>query len=59
MTNNSLARAEMHYIIARLLWNFDIELTEDSRDWLHRQKSYLMWEKGGLYVKLKPKYQTI
>lgn len=48
----------MHYIIARLLWNFDIELTADSRDWLQRQKSYLMWEKGGLYVKLKPKYQT-
>ncbi|KAI7773754.1 hypothetical protein LA080_009997 [Diaporthe eres] len=54
----NLARAEMHYIIARLLWNFDIELTEESRDWLHRQKSYLMWEKGGLYVKLKPKYHT-
>ncbi|KAJ0117746.1 Cytochrome P450 monooxygenase hmp1 [Diaporthe amygdali] len=55
----NLARAEMHYIIARLLWNFDIELTADSRDWLHRQKSYLMWEKGGLYVHLRLKQHAI
>ncbi|KFX86931.1 hypothetical protein O988_09454, partial [Pseudogymnoascus sp. VKM F-3808] len=29
----SLAYAEMRLILARLLWNFDLKLVDDSKDW--------------------------
>jgi aspirochlorine biosynthesis cytochrome P450 monooxygenase len=50
----SLAYAEMRLIITRLLWNFDLELDERSRGWVKDMKVYALWEKGPLYVKLKP-----
>ncbi|KAJ0330991.1 hypothetical protein COL922a_012128 [Colletotrichum nupharicola] len=52
----NLANAEMRFILARVLWNFDVEVTQQSRGWMDKQRSYLMWEKGGLYMYLKPKY---
>ncbi len=30
---SSLAYTEMRLIFARMLWNFDMELMEDSREW--------------------------
>ncbi|RYP27802.1 hypothetical protein DL767_007514 [Monosporascus sp. MG133] len=50
----NLAYAEMRYILARYLWNFDIEVTEQSRDWMDNQKAYLVWDKPGLFLRLKP-----
>lgn len=55
ITPHSLAEAEMRIIVARLLWNFDIEVADRSKNWMAKQKSYLMWEKPGLHVYLKPR----
>ncbi|POS74303.1 cytochrome P450 [Diaporthe helianthi] len=51
----NLAYIEMRIILARVLWNFDLELAEESRDWLSRQKIYTLWEKSPLYVYLTPR----
>lgn len=39
--------------MARVLWNFDMELQPESEKWLE-QKVYLIWDKLPLMVKLKP-----
>ena len=49
---SSLAWAEMRLILAKVLFNFDLELAEGSEDWLD-QKAYAIWEKGPLNVRLK------
>jgi hypothetical protein len=48
----------MRLILARLLWNFDLELDERSVSWAQGMKMYLLWEKAPLYVKLKPVVRT-
>ncbi|KAH7350674.1 cytochrome P450 monooxygenase-like protein [Rhexocercosporidium sp. MPI-PUGE-AT-0058] len=47
----NLAFAEMRSILARLIWNFDIELQSDSLEW-DQQKVYVLWSKAPLNVKL-------
>ena len=54
LTCNSLAQAEMRLILARLLWNFDLELEERSQRWMDEMKMYIVWEKQPLFVKLAP-----
>lgn len=54
----NLAYIEMRIILARVLWNFDLRLADESRDWLSRQKIYLLWEKSPLYVYLTPRAHT-
>ncbi|AEO60272.1 hypothetical protein MYCTH_2129362 [Thermothelomyces thermophilus ATCC 42464] len=49
----NLAYAEMRLILARLLWNFDLELMPESRSW-NEQKIYSLWDKGAINVKLTP-----
>jgi len=41
-------------ILARMLWNFDMELAEESLDWTKKQRFFNLWEKGPLYVHLRP-----
>ncbi|KAL1969776.1 hypothetical protein VTN77DRAFT_7285 [Rasamsonia byssochlamydoides] len=48
-----LAYAEMKLIMARTLWNFDLELEPDSKGW-NKQNVYLLWEKKPLNIKLTP-----
>ena len=43
--------AEMRAILARVLWHFDFELCAESEGW-DRQKVFLLWEKGDLWVRL-------
>jgi hypothetical protein len=50
-----MAWAEIHIILARLVWNFDMELQEESANWGERQKVYVLWDKPSLMVKLKPR----
>lgn len=50
----NLAYAEMRVILARILWNFDIELCEESKDWMDRLRIYALWTKEPLMVKLTP-----
>ncbi|KAF5011171.1 hypothetical protein FDECE_2696 [Fusarium decemcellulare] len=47
----NLAYAEMRLILARLIWNFDLELVPGGENWFN-QRSFLIWEKGGYMVKL-------
>lgn len=39
----SLAYVEMRIILARLIYNFDLRLAEDSHRWIERQRSYALW----------------
>lgn len=50
---NSLAYAEMRLILARMIWNFDMELVPESQGWID-QLSYVVWDKPALKVKLTP-----
>lgn len=53
-SNNSLAYAEMRLILARFLWNFNLELADDSTQWVENMKMFNLWEKPPLFVKLTP-----
>ncbi|KAI0433165.1 averantin oxidoreductase [Xylaria sp. FL1042] len=48
----NLAYAEIKLIMARLIWHFDIVNATDG-DWMD-QKVFMVWEKGPLWIKLKP-----
>ncbi|KAH7073181.1 cytochrome P450 [Paraphoma chrysanthemicola] len=48
----SLAYFEMRLTMARLLWQFDLELDPRSEQW-KQQRTFLLWEKPPLLVKLK------
>ncbi|KAL2128590.1 hypothetical protein VTI74DRAFT_8957 [Chaetomium olivicolor] len=50
-----LAYAEMRLILAKILWNFDLELDEakmQGRDWLGEQGVWILWHKAPLWVRL-------
>lgn len=49
----NLAYAEMRLILAKIIYNFDLELDEKTGDWL-AQKTFVLWEKPPLWVKLTP-----
>ncbi|KAK3689396.1 cytochrome P450 [Podospora appendiculata] len=51
----NLAYIEMRLILARVLWNFDMRIAEDSLDWMSKQRIYNLWEKGPLNVYLTPR----
>ncbi|KAL4936525.1 hypothetical protein BDV06DRAFT_91732 [Aspergillus oleicola] len=48
----NLAYAEMRVILARVLWNLDLELCDESAHW-SEQESYVLWEKPPLMCRLK------
>ncbi|KAF3000541.1 hypothetical protein E8E14_000671 [Neopestalotiopsis sp. 37M] len=48
----NLAYHEMRLILAKVLWHFDLELCSQSQDWSN-QKSYILWDKPPLLVKIK------
>ncbi|GAB7354526.1 hypothetical protein MBLNU459_g4991t1 [Dothideomycetes sp. NU459] len=50
----NLAYVEMRLLMAMLLWNFDLEVMEESKNWSD-QKVYVLWEKPSLTVKLTPR----
>lgn len=54
----NLAYAEMKVILARILWNFDIDVCEESRDWMDKLEVYTLWKKEPLMVKLTPVIRT-
>ena len=47
-----LFHAEARVTIAKLLWNFDIELFDKRTDWLKDQAAYIVYEPKSLLVKL-------
>lgn len=55
LTRTSLAYAEMRLILAKLVWNFDLELDPRSKNWLEKNVLRFMWDKPELYVRLIPR----
>ncbi|KAK1992305.1 cytochrome P450 [Colletotrichum falcatum] len=51
----NLAHAEMRFILAKLIWNFDIKLHPDSQGWYEGMKTYVLWQKDPLQIYLTPK----
>ncbi|KAI1804330.1 cytochrome P450 [Daldinia bambusicola] len=50
----NLAIHEMHLIMAKVLWHFDLALDEKSQDW-HNQRIFGLWEKPPLEVLVRPR----
>ncbi|KAK1974965.1 cytochrome P450 [Colletotrichum cereale] len=50
----NLAMSEMRVILARVIWNFDLQIEDDCRNWLE-QELYGLWKKGPLKVRLTPR----
>jgi len=51
----NLAYVEMRLLLARFLFNFDIEATPETQGWLNNQTVYLLWSKPPLWIKLLPR----
>jgi cytochrome P450 len=49
----NMALHEMRLIIAKVLFNFDLELCDESRGW-DQQRLFILWEKKELWCRLKP-----
>lgn len=49
----NLAYVEIKLIIARLIWQFDLE-NATQEDWMGGQKVFMVWEKMPLWIKLHP-----
>lgn len=50
---SSLAYAELKLILARILYNFDMELVDPDEDWMD-QKAFFIWTKPPLNIYLTP-----
>ncbi|RYP69564.1 hypothetical protein DL771_006079 [Monosporascus sp. 5C6A] len=50
----NMAMHEMRLILATLLFTFDLELCDESRDWTEQQ-SFALWRKNPLMCRLKPR----
>ncbi|KAK0106905.1 hypothetical protein ONS95_003622 [Cadophora gregata] len=50
----NLAMAEMSMLVARLLWEFDIELQTESERWLDGMKVYTFYQRPPLMCRFKP-----
>ncbi|KAK3329980.1 isotrichodermin C-15 hydroxylase [Apodospora peruviana] len=50
----NLAYAEMRLILARIIFEFDMRLADDSKQWIERQKSFVLWDRIPLNMYLTP-----
>lgn len=51
----NLAYAEMRIILARLVFDFDLKMADDTKNWIERQKAYTLWGRVPLGVYLTPR----
>ncbi len=35
----------MRLILARIIYDFDMKLADDSKDWIKRQRTYGLWDR--------------
>ncbi|KAI1771516.1 putative cytochrome P450 [Hypoxylon cercidicola] len=49
----NLAWLEMHKTLAKLFWNFDLELADADLDWHRDSRMHTLWSKPHLYVRAK------
>jgi hypothetical protein len=52
--DSSLAYVEMRLILARLVWNYDLVLADEVSERFPECKSFNLWLKGPLNVRLTP-----
>jgi hypothetical protein len=45
----------MRLILAKMIWNFDIDLDPRSDGWLDTNLLYFLWQKPELFVRLTPR----
>ena len=45
----------MRMLLAMMLWNFDIELPNEMKNWPEECKGYMIWDKPPLNVRLTPR----
>lgn len=46
---------ELRLVLAHMVYNFDMELQSDSRDWAQGQKNlFIVWDKPSFNVRLRP-----
>ncbi|KAH9897354.1 cytochrome P450 ClCP1 [Xylariomycetidae sp. FL2044] len=50
----NLAYAEMRLILAKIVFNFDMNIDDSSRTWLEDNKAHVLWDKPSLNVHLTP-----
>ncbi|KAF3064163.1 Isotrichodermin C-15 hydroxylase [Daldinia childiae] len=50
----NLAYAEMRLILAKILFNFDMSIDDESLNWFSNQRAFSVWEKPPLYIHLTP-----
>ncbi|KAI2784086.1 putative cytochrome P450 [Daldinia loculata] len=50
----NLAYTEMRLILARIIFEFDMKLSEDSQRWIERQDTFVLWDRIPLNVTLTP-----
>ena len=50
----NMAYHEIRLILSKVLWNFDIELCEETGNFADTRKIYVLWEKGPLWCNIKP-----
>lgn len=50
----NLAYAEMKMILARVIWNFDLQLAPESQHWLDHEV-YFLWNKPALMIHMTPR----
>jgi hypothetical protein len=48
---DSLAMVEMRVILAKMLWVYDMELTDDKLDWVRDSPAWTLWYKPALPVR--------
>lgn len=44
----------MRLVLARVIYDFDMRLADESRDWMDKCKIFTVWVKEPLYVYLTP-----
>jgi cytochrome P450 len=54
----NLSYSEMCLVVARLLWNFDVEKVEGQEHWISNQRTFTVYHKSPLMIKLKPLVDT-
>ncbi|PVI03632.1 cytochrome P450 [Periconia macrospinosa] len=50
----NFAYVEMNLILAKMLWQFDLDLVDKDFDLEEQSRMHVMWWKPGMYVRIKP-----
>lgn len=51
----SFAYMEINLILAKMLWTYDLELLDQSLDWVAQSQLHVMWWKPELMVRFRPR----